>query len=162
MKEDDGRGRRAAPLEAGQATPPATDIAKELRREAAQWHPSEKSPIRQLLAGAAEIERLRAINDDLLTSLIEITDYEGGADSSLEDGYVMERAALAIANAVRAGKTAAQQSDGEATLQSSIRSEALEVLQEVYTACLSGDFYADHDEATRLLGTMRRALKEGK
>ncbi len=61
-----------------------------------------------------------------------------------------------------AGKTAAQQSEGEATLQSFIRSEALEVLQEVYTACLSGDFYADHDEATRLLGTMRRALKEGK
>jgi hypothetical protein len=37
-----------------------TDIVSRMRIEADQWHPSEKSPIRELREGADEIERLRA------------------------------------------------------------------------------------------------------
>jgi hypothetical protein len=37
-----------------------TDIVSRMRHEADQWHPSEKSPIRELREGADEIERLRA------------------------------------------------------------------------------------------------------
>lgn len=46
-----------------------------------------------------EDARLIAASPDLLASLEEILDYRGGADSALDDEYVMDRAQAAIAKA---------------------------------------------------------------
>lgn len=43
-----------------------------------------------------ELERRQAIIDGLRDSLEEILDYRGGADSALQDEYVMDRARRAI------------------------------------------------------------------
>lgn len=55
-------------------------------------------PVATMVMGV-ENARLIAAAPELLAALDEITNYQGGADSALDDEYVMERVTAAIAKA---------------------------------------------------------------